>query len=640
MSGRFLRAVWVAFLALLISVGFASDDPVKWSASLDSATPKPGQRVQVVLKATIEKGWHLYSTTPITDGPFPTSIKLDKSAAVSEVGKPAQQTPIKQLDPNFGKDVEFYAETAEFRIPARLAKTASGTIKLNAVVDYQVCNDRTCQVPKTKSVPLEVAVSGAAVDDPGPLVASVAAGTAATESSTQPSAPAPKKNAVDKAKSQGLFAFLALAVVNGLLALLTPCVFPMIPITVSFFSKKAKDQGVKGAAKHALAYCLGIVGTFTAIGVIVAVAFGATGIQAFANNPWLNLILTVVFVALAFSLFGVFELGIPSSLLSKIDGGGKSGFVGPVLMGLTFSLTSFTCTLPFVGTILVSASQGDILWPILGMIGFSGAFAAPFFLLALFPSYLSSLPKSGSWLAIVKAFMGFIELAAAVKFLSSVDLGIVPGGLGFVTREVYLALWFGIVFCLALWLLGAIRLPHVDENKIGWVRRGVGVLTLFAAYSVLASINGKSLGQLEAFLPPSPYPGKSTNGAATGEKLAWLTNYDEAVAKAKAENKPLFIDFTGIYCTNCRAMEKNMFPRPGIESKLEKYVRVRLFTDRRTPEDNKNQVLMLKLTRSATLPNYVAQSVDGKVETAAYTNDESEFSGFLSKGLGTLTASR
>lgn len=635
MSARLLRIVLSLLTVAFVAFGWAQmpESPAKWSATVEPAQAAPGQRVELVLHADVPAPWHLYSLTPIEEGPFPTKIAVKPGGAVAEAGKPVQSAPKKKLDPNFGKEVEYYEGSAEFRVPVRLSKTAAGETKITAGVRFQLCDEGTCLPPTSEDNPVKVtgtvSVSGAAVSDTTPL--------------DQPSTPrsattaAPPKSDVDQAKSQGLLAYLGLAIAAGFASLLTPCVFPMIPITVSFFSKRRGDDGMRGTVRQAVAYCLGIVGTFTALGVAVALLFGATGLQAFANNPYLNLVLALVFVALAFSLFGFFEIGVPSAILTKLDGSGKSGLLGPILMGLTFSLTSFTCTLPFVGSVLVSASQGEVLWPVLGMIAFSSAFCLPFFLLALFPATLSKLPRSGAWLATVKAFMGFVELAAAVKFISSVDLGIKAGGLGLITREVFLALWFGIALMAAMYLLGVIQLPKVDEAKIGLFRRAVGVVSLVGAGYLLTAINGNSIGQLEGFLPPTPYPGRA--GTST-EKLSWIMNYDEALAKAKAEGKPLFIDFTGIYCTNCRDMERNMFPRPAVESRLEGYVRVRLFTDRDTPEDKRNQALLQKLTNTVTLPSYVAIDPEGTPVVSAFTRDEEKFTTFLDHGLKKLTASR
>ena len=627
MTTRALRialCLWTALLAVL--AGAQMPSPATWSSTVQPAKAAPGARVELVLRAEVPKPWHLYSMNPVADGPFPTKIVVEPGGAIAEVGKPVQGPPLKKLDKNFGKEVEYYEGSAEFRVPIRLAKTASGATKVEAAVRFQLCNEGTCLPPTSEDHPVRVSgtvdVSGAPVVDTTPLDAPPVASVA-------------PRTDVDVARSKGLLAYLLLAVGFGFASLLTPCVFPMIPITVSFFSKQKAGES---ALKKALAYCAGIVGTFTALGVVVALVFGATGLTTLANNPWLNLGLAVVFVLLAFSLFGFFEIGVPSSVLNRLDGSGKAGLLGPVLMGLTFSLTSFTCTLPFVGAVLVSASQGDVLWPAVGMLAFSSAFCLPFFLLALFPAALSKLPRSGAWLATVKAFMGFVELAAAVKFVSSVDLGIVSGGLGIVTREVFLAVWFGIALLAAMFLLGVVRLPHVHEGRFGPFRYAFGAATLAGAGYLLLALNGRSLGSLEGFLPPSPYPGRGDAKEASG--LVWIADYDQAVAKANGEGKPLFIDFTGVYCTNCRDMERNMFPRPAISERLKGYVLARLYTDRDRPDDKRNQTLLQKLTNTVTLPSYVADA-EGRPQVGAFTRDESAFTEFLDRGLGkALSAKR
>lgn len=625
MAMRSLRLL-VALLTLWVAaLGWSQiPSPAKWSATIEPADAAPGARVEIVLRADVPAPWHLYSLTEIPEGPFPTQVKVAKSPALAEIGKPTQAPPKRKLDNNFGKEVEYYEGAAEFRVPVRLAKTARGDTTIEAAVRFQLCDEGQCLPPTPDDAPVKVVghvqVAGDPVADATPLDAPTAA-------QATPAAAAPQ-NDVEKAKSQGLFAYLALAVGFGFASLLTPCVFPMIPITVSFFSKQKAGES---PLKKAIAYCLGIVGTFTALGVLVAVVFGATGLTTLANNPYLNLVLATVFIALAFSLFGFFEIGIPSSILTKLDGRGKGGLIGPILMGLTFSLTSFTCTLPFVGAVLVSASQGDVVWPAIGMLAFSSAFCLPFFLLALFPAALAKMPRSGAWLATVKAFMGFVELAAAVKFISSMDLGIVPGGLGVVTREVFLAVWFGIALLAALYMLGVFQLPHVPEGKIGPLRRAVGAASLVGAGYVLLAINGRSLGQLEGFLPPSPYPGRE--GHST-ERLTWVDDYEQAVAQAKAQGKPLFIDFTGVYCTNCRDMEKNMFPHPEIERRLQGFVRARLYTDRDRPDDKANQKLLQRLTNTVTLPSYVVFGPDGAPQVEEFTRDVDAFTKFLDAGKG------
>ena len=631
MTPRALRLVLIFWTAILaVFAGAQLPSPAKWTATVEPAKAAPGSRVELVLHAEVPAPWHLYSLRKYEEGkgPFGTEISAKAGSEFSEVGKPEQSPPIVEQDPIWKAEIEHYEGSAEFRIPFRLAKTSKGSVKASAEITFQLCNKGSCLPPSTKLLESTVYVSGAPVDDTSPLSGSATAPPATASVQDVKGA----VGEVAQAKSKGLLAYLALAVGAGFLALLTPCVFPMIPITVSFFSKQKAGQS---PLPKALAYCGGIIGTFTALGVAVAAFFGATSLTTFANNPWLNLVLSVVFIALAFSLFGFFEIGVPSKFLNRLDGSGKAGLAGPILMGLTFSLTSFTCTLPFVGAVLFSASQGDLIWPVLGMLGFSTAFCLPFFLLALFPAALSKMPRAGGWLATVKAFMGFVELAAAVKFVSSVDLGIRAEGLGIVTREVFLALWFAIALGAAAYLLGLIKLPHVYEGeKIGPFRRLAGVATLLGACYVLLAINGASLGKLTAFLPPKIYPGREMKGTAM-DGLVWLSDYEQAVAQAKKEGKPLFIDFTGAFCVNCRDMEENMFPRPGIQNRLKEFVLVRLYTDRpKVASDQINQDLLQKLTKSVTLPSYVAVNVDGSQSVSEWTQDERAFVGFLDQGLG------
>lgn len=594
------------FVILCLTALSGAQTVVTWKSTTPAASRKPGTTVTVEVEATIQKGWHLYSTKPVENGPFPTTFSavdgLELAGAIEE------SKPTNAFDKNFKINVNFYEEKATFKVPVKIGSSGAPVLG----VRFQTCNDSRCTIPTLIKIPLTSA-------SPAP----------ATTGTTGTAKPKQAVNSVTEAKKQGLIAYLQLAVISGFLALLTPCVFPMIPITVSFFSKRKKEHGLKDSIAQALAYCFGIIGTFTALGIIVAAFFGAAGIQTLANNPWLNLILAAVFIVLACSLFGAFEIGLPAAFVNKFNARGKSGFIAPIFMGLTFSLTSFTCTLPFVGAVLVSASQGDYHYPILGMLGFSTAFCLPFFFLALFPQAMSKLPKSGSWMITVKAFMGFIELMAAVKFLSSFDLGI-NGGLGLITRPVYLALWFMLAVLAAAYMLGLIKLPKIDEEHIGLGRRGIGLATLVGAGFIASGLNGRPLGDLDAFLPPSPYPSRVSAPTVVDEHgVKWYMTYAGAQEAAKREGKPIFIDFTGIYCTNCRYMESNVFPKTAVQTELGGFIHAKLFTDRGTPEDNANQELMKQLTGSITLPTYVTLKVDGTVTAREFTRDVDQFTKFL-----------
>jgi thiol:disulfide interchange protein DsbD len=306
-------------------------------------------------------------------------------------------------------------------------------------------------------------------------------------------------------------------------------------------------------------------------------------------------------------------------------------------MGLTFSLTSFTCTLPFVGGVLVSAANGNYVWPIIGMLGFSATFSIPFFLLAIFPSAISKVPRSGAWMVVIKAYMGFIELIAATKFFSSFDLGY---SYGFLTREVMLSLWFSLLLGAGLYCFGAIKLPKVDDGKIGWFRRGVGAFTLGLGVWVLMAFGDTKLGQLEGFLPPSPYPGKTMAGTATGWKSLFVESWEEAKAKAKETGKPIFVDFTGVYCTNCRVVEQNIFTRKETQERFKKYVPVSIYIDRvndpvHAKQDAENAKMMQRMVGTVTLPTYAIVSPDGEVVKTswAFTDKLDEFLSKLDSGL-------
>jgi thiol:disulfide interchange protein DsbD len=377
---------------------------------------------------------------------------------------------------------------------------------------------------------------------------------------------------------------------------------------------------------EALVYGLGIVLTFTAVGFILAIVFGASGLNRFAANPWLNIGVTVLFVAFALSLFGVWELALPSGLVNaaaRADAG-KGRFVGTLLMGLAFTLTSFTCTAPFLGTLLVLAAQGDWQWPLAGMLAFSSVFAAPFVALALAPQWLKSLPRSGSWLIAVKAVMGMAELAAAMKFLSNVDL---VWGWGIFTRNVVLASWIVIALILVAYLAGLIALGHAP--KLGRPKMGRLIATaaaLFVGVWLATGLGGRRLGELEAFLPPA-----NVSAAAAHGELTWLMDYDAALAQAAKENRPVLIDFTGYTCTNCRWMEANMFTKPDVARELDRFVRVRLYTDGRDESSRRYQQMEQDLFGTVALPFYAILDSAGKPRVAfgGLTRSPEEYIAFL-----------
>jgi thiol:disulfide interchange protein len=401
----------------------------------------------------------------------------------------------------------------------------------------------------------------------------------------------------------------------GAVSLLTPCVFPMVPITVSYFTKHAAPTRARAAGSAAL-YGLGIVLTFTVFGSVLAAVAGASGLNRLAASPWVNLGITALFLLFALNLFGLFELRLPSGVLSRLDGMSRrrgSSVAGTLLMALTFTITSLTCTAAFIGTLLVVAAQGEWQRPIAGLFAYSATFALPFVVLAMAPQLVSQLPRSGPWLARVKVVMGFLEIAAAMKFLSNADL---VWSWGIFTRGVVLVAWVLIALALAAYL--AARRP-------GPGRLAASLATIAFAVWLGTGVGGRRLGELEAFLPPA------TVHASSGE-LAWITNdLDAALAEARASKRLVMIDFTGYTCTNCRWMEANMFPRPEIRAALDTFVRARLYTDGQGPVYEQQQRFQQTRFKTVALPLYAIVDPDQRTVAtfAGLTRDQAEFLRFL-----------
>lgn len=437
----------------------------------------------------------------------------------------------------------------------------------------------------------------------------------------------------------GLLAYIWFAMTMGALALLTPCVFPMIPITVSYFTKR--DAQTRGRAVFdAGLYSVGIITTFTLLGFALTFLFGAGGINRLAASPIVNAFIALIFIAFALSLFGVIEIRLPNSWLNAVNRKSTQtgGLLGILLMALTFSLTSFTCTVPFVGTVMVAALQGDFLWSLVGVTAFAFVFSLPFFLLALFPSWLQSLPKSGNWMNSVKITMGFLELAAALKFISNVDL-VYQWEL--ITRPVFITVWLAIGLVTAIYLLGWFRFHHeTTVGSIGVSRVLFSILFIAISFYLLRGLFGFSLGELDAFLPPRDY-GAVTTETFMGERSPekgeekWLTDYEEALERAKREDRPVFIDFTGYTCTNCRWMEANVFTLPEVQQLFDEFVLVRLYTDGMEPEHEANRQFEEERFQTIALPFYALMTPDD--ETIAtfpgLTRNSQEFVEFLEKGL-------
>jgi thiol:disulfide interchange protein DsbD len=681
--GKFMARFIALLAALFIALpAFAQGlNPVSVSAKLDQTQLKPGQTAKVLITAKLEPGWHLYALTQ-PPPPRAAKITIDETGVFKMNGAAQQPKPKVYQDPNFSEPGKpFMSQAFEnevtFTAPIKVvAEAQPGAQKLIAKFGYQVCDDHQCLRPTTKTFELEATIvaagsrgaptpAQAASPTPTPAKQSTPeASPSATTGSPAPTAtpeavagaigsgntiaPPPADNVSDDdlakdLKNRGLFGFLWFAVIQGLLALLTPCVFPMIPITVSFFTKR-EQQTSRAAVGQAGFFSVGIVLTYTVLGLALALIAGPTGLNKLAASPWMNLFLTALFVLFALNLFGMFEIRLPTGLISKLDARAQTGQAGAtfatILMGITFTLTSFTCTTAFVGTVLIYATRGDWFWAIIGMLAFATAFALPFFLFALFPRWLHSLPKSGGWLNSVKVVMGFLEIAAAFKFLSNVDL---VWGWNTVSRNLVLAAWIAIAIVMAIYLLGKIQLPHdTVVERLGVARMLFATFSFAVAFYLLTGLFGAPLGELDAWLPPEETNGRSVVSSLSGnaEKSAWIESYDAALEKARVENKPVFLNFTGVTCTNCRWMEKNMFPDPLVKKELDRFVLAELFTDRETPahreEDEKNAERQSRQFGSAALPLYAIISPDEKPLAVfpSLTRDKQEFISFLQRGAG------
>ncbi len=589
------------FLILIFStVLVTAQNPVSWKLENKDKSFK--------LSATIEGDWHLYSTEQPAGGPIATKITVNEPFLID--GNIETPKPIVKFDQNFGIETKYFNEKTEFNFKL---KDILNVENLIVSTRFQVCNDTLCLPPKT----VKINLSGV-IEDKKPATA------------------APTFTA-EKPQDLNIWSFIWLAISFGAISLLTPCVFPMIPITVSYFTNHAGGNRGK-SLKLALVYSVGIILTFTALGMALAILLGASGINLFAANPFVNILIMGIFFFFAFNLFGFYEIGVPSSILSKLDSitrsseGNGSAYIGALLMGLTFSLTSFTCTSPFVGTILVSTAQGDWQYPLVGMLAFSTVFALPFFILALVPQLLSQLPKAGGWLNSVKVVMGFLEIAAAMKFLSNVDL---VWHWGVFTREVVLTVWVIIAVALAFYLLGIFKFRNDSPiKKLSMLRIGFAVVAFGFGVYLISGVLGKKLGELESFLPPKNAESAFNILGNKNEESVWITNdLDEALRQAKLQNKRVFVDFTGYTCTNCRWMEANMFPRPEVKSEMDKFILARLYTDGNGEVYEKYQRFEQETFGTVALPYYAVFDADGKplATFPGLTRTGDEFVGFLKK---------
>lgn len=638
------RAVpgWLALFVLgTASLCAAKEDPVQWKLAPVSTTSQiaPGGKAWFALTATIEPGWHLYSPTTPPGGPIVTRIQVapDPAIATYNIYRPQ---PVRKLDPNFGIDTETYTGTARFLLQIDAQPGVRGDASVGAVARYQACSDVKCLPPVKKTVTSEIAFANGAPASPFSLPAGyvLVPASAPLTASPRPSSAKPAPASGPIATDEALLPFLLTAFGFGLAALFTPCVFPMIPITVSFFLNQSGPgaspvvTSKRGGWLQAFIFCLGIVVLFTGLGFLVTAIAGPFGVVQLGSSPWINGFIALVFFAFGLSLLGAFELRLPSGLLTKLNQASQGGgYAGTLLMGLTFSLTSFACIGPIVGPLLIASVQDKGPKPVLGMVAFATGLAAPFFLLALFPGYLKKLPRSGGWMARVKIVLGFIVLAVMLKYLSNVDQVLQTHWL---TRERFLAAWIVLFALPGLYLLGLVPMEGIRKDEhLGVTRALIAALLLIFSISLIPGLFGGRLGDLDAFVPEpsgSGFAGSSAQAEAASGTY-FKNQLDAALAAARRDHKLVLVNFTGYACTNCHWMKANMFPRPEIQSALKDLIVVDLYTDGTDAESEKNQKFEDGKFSTVSIPFYALLDPDQSVIATfpQLTRNPQQFLSFL-----------
>ncbi len=695
----------LAFFALfccLTSVVLAQMvNPVKWEHS----TKQDGNTLVITFKAAIEEHWHLYNMNVPEGGPEKTALTFEKleGAKLQGPAKFVQGTPITTYDDAFGMDLTYYEGSAT--IQQKLTLTG-GDYAVEGYVSFMSCCDGMCtpptnydfvlngtfEAPKAKEEPK--AEEPKVEEAPKAEEPAVVAETPEAESEAAPAeTPAAEMaegdlwtpvidklqafadgTAEESNETHSWWYILIAGFIAGILALITPCVWPMIPMTVSFFLKRSKNDRKKSIT-DAVTYGLSIVVIYVALGLFITVAFGASALNSLATNAIFNIVFFLLLVVFALSFFGAFELTLPESWTTKLDEkadnlqmdarrAAKAGdtslkakmasLFSIFFMAFTLCLVSFSCTGPIIGTLLVeAATSGSMLYPSIGMFGFAVALALPFTLFAMFPSMLNSMPKSGGWLNMVKVVLGFCELALALKFLSVADLAY---GWGILDREVFLSLWIVIFLFLGLYLLGFIRLPHDDDpqpsDRVSVTRLMMALVSISFAIYLVPGLWGAPCKAVSAFAPPMNTQDFSLYD---DEVKPASHDYDEAMAMAKRTGKPVMIDFSGFGCVNCRKMEASVWTDPQVKSILEKdYILVELMVDDKTPlpggpqviEENGKQVKLrtigdkwsylqrYKFGANAQ-PFYVLVDQNGNPLTGSYSYNEDvpAYVEFLQRGL-------
>jgi thiol:disulfide interchange protein DsbD len=565
-------------------------DPVHFTSQLKELG---NDEAEIIFTAKIDQGWHVYSTN-LTDGPIAATFNVVKMEGVEKVGKLRPRgNEQKVFDKLFDMEVRYFENTATF---VQKIKFTKPKYVIDCYLEYGACNDQVCMPPST----VEFKKTGSLTPNPSPLergTTEVPKDTATTDTISNSQLltdlwqPVTKElQALDKTPSPlgegwGEAAIFLAGLLGGFLALLTPCVWPIIPMTVSFFLKRNKERSK--AIREAFTYGLSIIVIYVALGLLVTALFGANALNALSTNAWFNLFFALLLIIFAASFFGAFELTLPASWSNKIDQKSErtTGLLSIFLMAFTLVLVSFSCTGPIIGFLLVAVStQGNILGPTLGMLGFSIGLAIPFALFALFPSLLKSAPKSGGWMNTIKVVLGFIELAFALKFLSVADLAY---GWRLLDREVFLAIWIALFGLLGAYLMGWLRFPHDDvptansQKPIAIIPFFLGLLSFAFTIYMIPGLWGAPLKAISAFTPPMYTQDYKLIQTTVVE--APFKDFEQGMAFAKEQHKPVIIDFTGFGCVNCRKMEAAVWTDEEVARRLtQDYVLISLYVDDKT----------------------------------------------------------